>query len=217
MSGKWNPKLHPRDGENGRFTRNWEARLAEQIDAARKAGKFGGYTPSTRGSSSAPYAKQLGYVRVGDHPNRAGAVGGEETYFGVSSHPEAGGIWVDPARPGTQVAPSFRNDFGSPMSQLSPVPSRSEEHKRDRSDRRRYDYTHTPDDRERLPSEHGGKIGRRLEDAPEAAVKEMRRAQRRARTEGHARTPVRRTPRGTQVDDWMNKVNDRIGKGTGRG
>lgn len=214
----WNPKLHPRDGENGRFTRNWEARLAEQLTAAHRRGDVSSaYLPVTRGGVQMPHAAGLGYVRVGDHPTRMGAVGGQESYFGSSSHPEAGGVWVDPARPGTSRAPIFRNDFGSPISALRPGKSRSQERKENATSRRREDWTGTPEHRERLAREDGGKIGRRFDGAPEAAVKEMRRAQRRARAEGSARTPVRRTPRGTQVDTWMDKVNNVIGKGTGRG
>lgn len=217
MTAKWNPKLHPRDGENGKFTRNWEARLAQQL--AQASSRRAGFAPDvSRPMDQQPRAAQLGYVRVGDHPDRMGLPGGAESYFGTSTHPDAGGVWVDPERPGTQVAPIFRNDFGSPMSQLVAPASRTERHKRDRAEFRREDAAGVPDDRERLGREYGGKIGRRLEGAPEAAVKEMRRAQRRARVEGSARQPVRRTPRGTQVDSWMDKVNGRIGqKGSGRG
>ncbi len=215
MTVKWNPKLHPRDGENGQFTRNWEARLAQQLaDASRRRA---GYAPdSGRLSTSAPpRAAQLGYIRVGDHPERMGVAGGAESYFGTSTHPDAGGVWVDPARPGTQAAPIFRNDYGSVVGQLVAPKSRSERHKT--GVRRREDWTHTPDDRERRAPEDGGKIGRRLEGAPAAAVKEMRRAQARARVEGSSRTPKRRTPRGTQVEGWMSRVNERIEKGTRRG
>ena len=199
MTAKWNPKLHPRDGENGQFTRNWEARLAEQMGAASK--RRSGYTPDSGrvSTSAAPRAAQLGYVRVGDHPDRMGRAGGAESYFGTSTHPDAGGVWVDPARPGTRVAPTFRNDFGSPMQQFMLPASRTEQHKRDRYAGRREDLTRTPDDRERLSTGDGGKIGRRLEGAPESAVKELRRAQARTRAET-ARQPVRRTPRGTAVE-----------------
>jgi hypothetical protein len=215
---KWNPKLHPRDGDNGRFTENWTARLAEQMMAARQRGDVSSaYLPVRHGSDSRPHAANLGYVRVGDHPTRMGAVGGAESYFGSSTHPDAGGVWVDPARPGTSRAPQFRNDYGSPMAQLKPVPSRSQRHKDNLQSRRGEDWSGTGD-RDRRPSGDGGKIGRRLEGAPAAAVKEMRRAQARARIEGSSRTPKRRTPRGTQVDSWMDKVSDSIGqKGSGRG
>lgn len=30
----WNPDLHPRDGDTGRFTENWKARLADQLARA---------------------------------------------------------------------------------------------------------------------------------------------------------------------------------------
>lgn len=215
----WNPRLHPRDGENGRFTRNWEARLADQLTAGRRRGEISSsYLPETgRAGSGQPYAKQLGYVRVGEHPTRMGAVGGQESYFGSTTHPDAGGVWVDPARPGTERAPIFRNDYGSPISALRPPDARSKLHKRDRADPRREDYAGTPQDRERRGQDEGGKIGRRLEGAPEAAVKEMRRAQARARVEGSHRVPVRRTPRGTQVESWMDKVNERFEKGARRG
>lgn len=192
----------------GRFAENWAARLADQL--ARGSSRRRDFRPDTSApSSAAPRARSLGHVRVGEHPDRMGLPGGAESYFGTSTHPDAGGVWVDPSRPGTQVAPRFLNDFGSPMRQLVKPPSRSEQRKRDVSARRR-------DPRE--SSIDGGKVGRRLAGAPEAAVKEVRRAQRRARVEGSARTPKRRTPGGTQVDGWMSKVNDRIGqKGTGRG
>jgi hypothetical protein len=210
----WNPKLHPRDGENGRFTRNWEARLAEQLAAASKRRQ--NFKPDTgRPSNAQPYARQLGYVRVGDHPTRMGAVGGEESYFGTSAHPDAGGVWVDPARPGTQVAPTFRNDYGSAIMALAKPASRTEQRKHDVRSRRSDDWSRVPADRERRQPEDGGKIGRRLDGAPEAAVKEMRRAQARARVEASARRVKRRTPRGTQVDSWMDKVNDRIGRSGG--
>jgi len=186
--------------------------------AARRRGDISSsYLPVQRGHGMPPEALRKGFVRVGDHPTRMGAVGGEKSYFGSSTHPDAGGIWIDPARPGTTVAPRFLNDYGSSLTQLTPVPSRSQEHKRGASSRRRDDWTHTPDDRERRSSTDGGKIGRRLDGAPAAAVKEMRRAQARARVEGSSRTPKRRTPRGTQVDGWMGKVNERIEKGARRG
>ncbi len=215
----WNPDLHPRDGDTGRFTENWAARLSEQISAARREGRFGGYTPARIGNRLPPEARRKGFVRVGDHPTRQGAVGGADPgYFTPSTHPDAGGVWVDPARPGTSRAPAFRNDFGSLITDLTPPKTRSQERKEQVRSRRREDWTHTPDDRERVPASEGGKIGRRLEGAPEAAVKQLRRAQRRARIEGSARQPVRRTPRGTQVDGWMSKVSDSIGqKGSGRG
>lgn len=237
MSGKWNPKLHPRDGENGQFTRNWERRLSEQMEMASK--RRAGHKPdASRPVSSAPRAKQLGYVRVGEHPDRMGAPGGAESYFGTSTHPDAGGVWVDPQRPGTHIAPRFLNDWGSAMSQLILPPSPTEGHKRDRAVKRREDRTYTDESRERTPArkgavgprsqaipgvtafraarEPGGKIGRRLEGAPEAAVKEMRRAQARTRAET-GRKVKRRTPGGTTVDAWMDRVNSRIEKGTRRG
>lgn len=201
----------------GRFTENWAARLAEQISAGRREGRFGGGPIAQRGTHMQPEARRKGFVRVGDHPTRQGAVGGTDPgYYTASTHPDAGGVWVDPARPGTDRAPAFRNDFGSLITDLTPPKARSQGRKEMMQSRRREDWTHTPDDRERVPASEGGKIGRRLEGAPAAAVKELRRAQRRARIEGSARQPVRRTPRGTQVDTWMSKLNDRIGEG-GRG
>lgn len=217
MTG-WNPKLHPRDGENGRFTRNWEARLADQLIAGRRRGEISAsYLPVQRGHSGPPEAARRGYVRVGDHPTRMGAVGGEESYFGSSTHPDAGGVWIDPARPGTERAPIFRNDFGSPIGALRPPKSRSQQRQEDIQSRRSDDWSGVPADRERQGRDEGGKIGRRLEGAPAAAVKEMRRARARARVEGSHRVPVRRTPRGTRVDSWMGKINDRIEKGARRG
>lgn len=207
---------HKRD-DMGRFAENWAARLAEQITAGRREGRFGAYKPVTRGNSQAPHAKALGYVRVGDHPTRKGAVGGEDSeYFGASSHPDAGGIWVDPARPGTSRAPGFRNDFGSSINDLTVPKLRSQQHKEDRRSRRAEDWSGIPDNRERRDRDDGGKIGRRFEGAPEAAVKEMRRAQARTRAET-GRVAKRRTPRGTMVDGWMSKINERFEKGARRG
>jgi hypothetical protein len=201
----------------GRFSENWAARLAEQMTAAMRRGDVSGqYLPVQRGHAGQPEAMRKGFVRVGDHPTRMGAVGGEESYFGSSTHPAAGGVWVDPARPGTSRAPIFRNDFGSAITSLRPAKSRSQQRGEDVNARRREDWSKVPDDRERRLAEEGGKIGRRLEGAPEAAVKEMRRAQRRTRAET-GRVAKRRTPRGTLVEGWMDKVNDRIGKGARRG
>lgn len=103
------------------------------------------------------------------------------------------------------------------MSQLQAPKSKSQRRKEHVSARRREDWAGTPDDRERLLAKDGGKIGRRLEGAPVGAVKEMRRAQARARIEGSARQPMRRTPRGTVIEGWMGKVNDRIEKRRGAG
>ena len=193
--------------EAGRFAENWAARLSEQVAAARKAGKFGAYKPVTRGGTAQPNAKRLGYVRVGDHPTRRGAVGGEDSvYFGASSHPDAGGVWIDPKRPGTARAPTFRNDYGSGMPDLIPPKSRSQERGEDIGARRR-------EGREQRAV--GGMVGRRLEGAPEAAVKEMRRAQARTRAET-GRVAKRRTPRGTVIEGWMGKIDDRI-EGARRG
>jgi hypothetical protein len=220
MTAKWNPKLHPRDGENGRFVHNWERRLAEQIDAAVRRGDVSRrYAPTTeRPLSAPPIAAQRGFVRIGDRPDRQGAADGARSgTITPSTHPLAGGVWIDPDRPGTNHAPRFLNDNGHRLADLQPAPSKSERHKIEVQSRRTEDWTGTPEGRERLPTRDGGKIGRRLEGAPAAAVKEMRRAQARARVEGSSRTPKRRTPRGTQVEGWMSRVNERIEKGTRRG
>lgn len=206
----WNAGQHPRD-ELGRFRENATARLAEQIAAASRRGDFStGFTPVRQGHSGEPEAKRRGFVRVGDHPTRMGAVGGQESYFGTSTHPDAGGVWIDPARPGTRVAPRFVNDFGSPIAALKPAKSRSQQRQEDISSRRREDWSSVPEGQERRGGDDGGKIGRRLEGAPEAFVKDMRRAQARSRAES-GRTPVRRTPRGTLVEGWMVEADKRIG------
>lgn len=77
--------------------------------------------------------------------------------------------------------------------------------------RRSEDWSGVPEGREQRATEDGGKIGRRMEGASEAFVKEMRRAQARARVEGSAREAVRRTPRGTRVEGWMVEADKRIG------
>ncbi len=78
------------------------------------------------------------------------------------------------------------------------------------------DRTGTPKGRERLHADDGGKIGRRYfdtdTDLASVMMLHLRRAQARARVEGSARTPVRRTPRGTRVDSWMDTVNARMGR-----
>lgn len=210
---KWDPKAHPRDGENGRFMRNWERRLADQIDAAVRRGEVSrSYAPTTEPAHSRrPISGQRGYIRVGDRPDREGAADGIRSgTMSPSTHPEAGGVWIDPARPGTNHAPRFLNDFGASIGSLRPAPSRSERHRDERADRRREDWSGAPAGVDRLSPADGGKIGRRLEGAPEAAVKEMRRAQARARMEGSAREARRRTPRGTRVENWMDTVSGQI-------
>jgi hypothetical protein len=64
-------------------------------------------------------------------------------------------------------------------------------------------------------------LGRRYEDVTDGAaaalmVAHLKRVQPRARMEGSARQPVRRTPRGTPVDGWMGKVDAQM-RGNGRG
>lgn len=218
MTAKWNPRQHPRDGENGRFTHNWERRLAEQIEAAVQRGAMTRrYAPTTeRAVSSPPLAHMRGMVRVGDRPDRQGAADGAHSPgITPSTHPDAGGVWVDPDRPGTNHAPVFRNDNGHAISDLTRTRSKSERHKGTVSERRREDWTGNTGDRERRGVEDGGKIGRRWENTPEAAIKEMRRAQKRARVEGSAREGIRRTPRGTRVESWLDEASKRMGGGRG--
>lgn len=106
---------------------------------------------------------------------------------------------------------------GFPLSRNVRAKSRAVLVKEDRASRRYEDGSSVPADRERRSASEGGKIGYArygTEGAPEFLAY-MKRAKARARVEGSSRTPVRRTPRGTQVDGWMSKVNDRINRGGG--
>lgn len=70
-----------------------------------------------------------GAVRVGDHPGGRGI--GEGRGAGAVSS-QANGVWHRPGEYGPGRVPILRNDWGHPMTQLEPEPSRS---RRDRSHR----------------------------------------------------------------------------------
>jgi len=80
-----------------------------------------------------PHAAELGWTRVGDHPQRMVLRPGERApgHGGVvreRDSPLAGGVWHRPGEYGPGRVPVLRNDFGHSMSQLEPELSKS--HKR---------------------------------------------------------------------------------------
>lgn len=145
-----------------------------------------------------PAASRLGYRRVGDHPERLGAADGPgNAYIPRSSHPLAGGLWIDPDHPGTRHAPAYRNDAGHFVGALQPLKHRTVRRKEAVQSRRTEDWTHTPGDKERVPASDGGKIGYR-EGQSAAFVLYMKRQRARSRAENPNR------------DQWVLRVNDHI-------
>lgn len=168
-----------------------------------------------------PSVAQRGFRRMGDHPQGEGRVGAiRGSYMTPSTHPLAGGLWVDPANPGTRHDPRYVNDAGHRVTGLRQAPHRSERHKDLLRDRRRGDLTGRPRDAEPnyrirkgmrgidVEAESRFGYGARTDsDAADAGraqafVALMKRRQPRARQET-ARRLVRRTPRGTLVENWM--------------
>jgi hypothetical protein len=80
-----------------------------------------------------PMAARKGYIRVADNPAGEGrsdtSTASYARTFGTSTHPDAGGLWLDPNNPGTRHAPRFHNDGGAPVGGLNPPPTRSERHR----------------------------------------------------------------------------------------
>lgn len=160
-----------------------------------------------------PHALVMGYRRVGDHPTGAGREHDGGGSMPMSAHPEAGGLWIDPNRPGTRHAPAYRNDMGWLVSGLKPKPSRSSRVRGAVKERRSGELRGRPEGAglsftsrsDRVGGESFG-YGARGEGAtPGAAgafVAAMKRAQPRARQE-MVRQPKRRTPRGTVIENWM--------------
>lgn len=172
-------------------------------------------------TTNAPLAAKLRFQRVGDHPQREGRVGTVTgSYMTPSTHPLAGGLWVDPANPGTRHDPRYVNDAGHRVTGLRPASHRSEQHKGRMRGRRSGELTGRPQGAEPnfrirkgtrgidVEGERRFGYGTRADsDAAEAGraqafVALMKRRQPRARQET-ARQPVRRTPRGTKIEDWM--------------
>lgn len=173
----------------------------------------------------APTAHRRGFTRVGDHPEGFGRVGGENRGVVVAStHPTAGGLWIDPADPGTRHAPRYLDDLGHRVSQLQPDLSRSLRRKTDQRINKIGTYGNPAAlDRREVRSTQPrvrvtyDRLGYGMAEAEGGAVfvAHMKRVQPRVRQET-AREAVRRTPRGTTVDSWMQHVSDRIDQTRGR-
>jgi hypothetical protein len=123
------------DDDTSRFlthARGWLGRMGEQFEARHREhwGRPDPVTGRRYATSNTPVAKRRGFIRVADHPLGEGvpdrSTGPFARTFGTSTHPEAGGLWIDPNNPGTRHAPLFRNDFGAPVSDLRPPRSRTE-------------------------------------------------------------------------------------------
>lgn len=201
----WDEKLHPR-GDGGEFVDSWAAKVRARM----------GITPDRP-----PHALVMGYRRVGDHPTGAGREHDHGGTMPVSSHPDAGGLWIDPNRPGPKHAPAYRNDMGWLVGDLTPKRSRSSSRKEELREQRRGGLRGRPDEvelsttqgtskrfggrgyTERQGSFGYGARGDMSADGPaQAFVGAMKRAQSRARQET-GRQAKRRTPRGTVIENWM--------------
>lgn len=167
-----------------------------------------------------PHALVMGYRRVGDHPTGAGREHDNGGSMPMSAHPDAGGLWIDPNRPGSKHAPAYRNDMGWLVTDLKPKPSRSSRLKGAVQERRRGDTRGRGDGlviersttmrdvrtgdtyRERSGGFGYGTRGESATVSAPAFVAQMKRARPRARQE-MVRQPKRRTPRGTVIENWM--------------
>jgi hypothetical protein len=182
-------------------------------------------------SFQAPIARRRGYTRVGDHPEGAGKVGGAtHSHMGTPSlHPQAGGVWQDPDDPGPKYAPRYVNDAGHSMRVRAP--SHSHQRRLDAAEQRRGANRTMPEDAEptfvrRAPGRNRlttfGTFGYEARYAQDengdggaaAFVLGMKRAQARARAE-QPKAKKRRTPRGTQVDSWMQAASAQIAQKRG--
>jgi hypothetical protein len=180
--------------------------------------QFGERTEDDSITAEPPWSGQLGYKRVGEHPEARGRVGGQRSFRGLLSvHPEAGGVWIDPKRPGSKHAPRHVDDYGAWLPDLTPKEHPSQARKLDTAERRRGSLRGRSGDadpfyrigrglfREDTVGSGGFGYGARSEGGGEASavfVARMKRIQPRTRQET-ARQPVRRTPRGTKVENWM--------------
>ena len=198
----WNEEAHPRNGD-GEFTHRSAATWARRV-----------------ASAMPPVSLARGYRRVGDHPRGVGKVGGEDAgVFSQSTHPLAGGLWIDPQRPGTRHAPRYVNDFGVAVTGLIPKKHNTELHRGAVKGRRREGLFGDPEGLNYRETRRGGvAVGDRLGygDAPEAFNARRKRDQARARLE-QPRSQQRRTPRGTHVSGWMDKVGGQIARTRGEG
>lgn len=168
-----------------------------------------------------PPSGAWGYERVGDHPGHKGRVGGAKSPRGRSSiHPEAGGLWINRKNPGSKHRPRYLDDFGTPVTGLQPKTHPSEARKDNMIERRRGDLRGRPENESdpKLTRRTPGRARREFygetfgygmrtdtNDREEATVftARMKRIQPRVRQET-ARQPVRRTPRGTKIENWMS-------------
>lgn len=187
--------------------------------------RYGEFITGGPVTDRAPLAAQLGYTRVGDHPEGVGKVdGGSGSYMTPSLHPQAGGLWINPKQPGTPHAPNYRNDLGHGVSGLRPKEQASHRHKNQRLAKRSGQLRTRPQEAEGTWFQHwsmenplkmgvqaegefgyGARSDAHNETSVERAkvfVAQMRRAQPRARQET-GRQAVRRTPRGTPIEGWM--------------
>lgn len=193
-------------------------------------------------SDDRPLAARLGYRRVGEHPQGAGRINGEHIYWSPSTHPDAGGLWINPARPGSRHEPNYLNDMGHGISELRKPKSRSQREKEHVLGFRRGEYRTSPDDAERVyrrvrPATSAGRTVMIRRDWEEGRfgygaradlhddeglqranvfVAAMKRVQARGRQE-NARAPKRRTLRGTQVEGWMDQASAQLARRAGRG
>lgn len=165
-----------------------------------------------------PRSLQRGFTRVGDAPDGEGKVGGADPrYYTPSRHPAAGGLWIDPARPGTRHAPRYLNDMGDPMTELLPPKSRSEEHKDELRGRRWFGNFGNDGIVEHVRTRGGkqigvGRMGYDSEGTSAEFLAAMKRKKARTRQERAGVVEQRRrTPRGTVVEGWMAQVDKRMG------
>lgn len=154
--------------------------------------------------TGAPAAMRRGYTRVGDNPQ----VGPTER---DTLHPQGGGLWIDPARPGTRHAPRYLDDSGHLVTALQPDKARTARRKSALQIGRSMGMFGSPSDlldrevRSTQPRVRvGARLGYGMAEAEGGAVfvAHMKRARSRARQET-GREGVRRTPRGTPIEQWM--------------
>ena len=197
----WREELHPRAGD-GEFAHKSMATWAHRV-----------------ASAMPPVSLTKGYRRVGDHPRGVGKVGGEDAdLWTPSSHPLAGGLWIDPARPGTRHEPRYLNDAGVRVAGVTPPKHRTQLRQESLKAKRREGAYGSPEELDHREARRRGQVvGARLgysDDTPEAFVAHMKRMQPRARQE-QPKAKVRRTPRGTRVSGWMDEAGARIARTRG--
>ena len=168
---------------------------------------------------SAPAALRRGYTRVADDSR----IGHTER---DAMHPQGGGLWIDPTRPGTRHAPRYLDDSGHLVAELQPDQARTARRKVSMQFMRSMGMFGSPEgltDREVRSTQPrvrtAGRLGYGLAEAEAGAVfvAHMKRARPRARQET-GREGVRRTPRGTPIEQWMERVSEQYeGRHAARG